>query len=218
MLDWGYGDFLAVYRLPRAVSMGAGLKLGAGPMRPLVPPDRSLVMIGLMGAGKSAIGRRLAHRLELPFHDADAEVEAAAGCSIAEIFSRHGEQVFRDGERRVIARLLNSPPQVLATGGGAFLEPETRSRIRRKGISVWLRATLDVLVARVKRRSHRPLLRGGNPREILGRLMAERYPVYAEADITVESVDGPHDEVVDAIVSALEAYHGADARQEADRA
>ena len=185
-------------------------------MKTVVSREKSIVMIGLMGAGKSAIGRRLAQRLELPFHDADTEVERAAGCSISEIFAHRGESEFRAGERRVIARLLDAPPQVLATGGGAFIDPETRVRVRKKGISVWLRASLDVLVTRVRRRTHRPLLREGDPREILGRLMAERYPIYAEADITVESVDGPHDDVVDSIVSALEALRDNGSRQQAD--
>ncbi len=165
--------------------------------------DRTIVLVGLMGAGKSAIGRRLAQRLGLSFVDADAEVEAAAGCTISEIFDRHGETAFRDGEQRVIARLLDNPRHVLATGGGAFIDPPTRAMIREKAISIWLRASLDLLLARVKRRDHRPLLRAGKPRQILGRLMRERYPIYAEADITVESVDGPHEDVVGAILAAL---------------
>lgn len=166
-------------------------------------PDKSLVLIGLMGAGKSAIGRRLAARLGLPFVDADSEVELAAGCSIEDIFNLHGEAAFRDGERRVIARLLNGPPHVLATGGGAFMDPETRARIRETAVSIWLRADLDVLLDRVSRRDNRPLLKQGDKREILERLMAERYPVYAEADIVVESRDAPHDSVVSSILDEL---------------
>jgi shikimate kinase len=156
-----------------------------------------------MGAGKSSVGRRLAMRLGLPFTDADTEVEAAAGCTIEEIFERHGEQYFRDGERRVIARLLNGPRQVLATGGGAYMDPETRERIRERGISIWLKAEFDVLLKRVKRRKDRPLLKTADPGETLKRLMSIRYPVYAEADIIVESLDGPHEVVVEEIIQQL---------------
>jgi len=156
-----------------------------------------------MGAGKSSVGRRLALRLGLPFTDADTEVEAAAGCTIEEIFERHGEQYFRDGERRVIARLLSGPRQVLATGGGAYMDPETRARIRERGVSIWLKAELDVLLKRVKRRKDRPLLKTADPGETLKRLMDIRYPVYAEADIVVESLDGPHEVVVEEILQQL---------------
>ena len=172
----------------------------------MTPAERSIVLVGLMGAGKSSVGRRLATRLGLPFTDADTEVEAAAGCTIEEIFERHGEQYFRDGERRVIARLLNGPPQVLATGGGAYMDPETRARIRERGISIWLKAELDVLLKRVKRRKDRPLLKTADPGETLKRLMMIRYPVYAEADITVESADGPHEIVVDEIIQQLKQH------------
>ncbi len=165
--------------------------------------DRSIVLVGLMGAGKSAIGRRLAQRLKLPFIDADAEIEAAAGSTIEEIFERHGEAVFRDGERRVIARLLDGPPGIIAAGGGAFMDPETRARIRRSGISVWLKADLDTLVNRVSRRSNRPLLKSGEPREILARLMAVRYPIYAEADVTVETGEIPASVTVERVIEAL---------------
>jgi len=182
-------------QMPRATAMSA---------RRIVP-DRPIVLIGLMGAGKSSVGRRLAQRLKIEFVDADAEVEAAAGCTIAEIFEQHGEAEFRDGERRVIARLLERPPFVLATGGGAFMDEGTRTTIGDKAVSVWLRADLDVLVERCARRNNRPLLRGGNPRDILAGLVDERYPVYAGADIVVDSVDGPHDGVVDQIVKALAA-------------
>ena len=170
------------------------------------PTDRTIVLVGLMGAGKSAIGRRLAARLGMPFVDADAEIERAAGCTITDIFELHGEAAFRDGERRVIARLLTRPPHVLATGGGAFMDPATRAAIRANGISVWLKAELDLLLARVSRRNNRPLLAGGDARAILTRLMAERHPVYAEADITVESMDRPHEQMVQMVADALAAH------------
>ena len=175
--------------------------------------DCSVVLVGLMGAGKSAIGRRLASRLGIPFVDADEEIERAAGCSISDIFEIHGEAAFRDGERRVIARLLTRPPHVLATGGGAFMDPETRVAIRACGISVWLRADLDLLVSRVSRRNNRPLLAGGDPREILQRLMNERHPIYAEADVVVESGDGPHEQTVEAVLGALGAHVEAQRRE-----
>ncbi len=166
--------------------------------------DKTVVLIGLMGAGKSTVGRRLAARLGRPFKDADGEIEKAAGCSIEDIFSSRGEAAFRDGERRVIARLLEEPPHVLATGGGAFMDPCTRARIRAKGISIWLRADLDVLLARVARRDNRPLLKAGDPRETLGRLIHERYPVYAEADVTVMTGAAPHLRVVDDVCRRLD--------------
>lgn len=165
--------------------------------------ERSIVMIGMMGAGKSSVGRRLAARLGVPFVDADAEVEKAAGCSISEFFERHGEATFRDGERRVIARLLETGPQVLATGGGAWMCPETRSAVAAHGVSVWLRAEVDVLLRRVKRRNNRPLLAGPDAEETLKRLVAERYPVYAEADLAVQSRDVTHDMMVDDILDGL---------------
>jgi shikimate kinase len=167
---------------------------------------RSVVLVGLMGAGKSCIGKRLAERLELPFVDADNEIEKAAGCSIADIFEAHGEQAFRDGERRVIARLLDGPPQVLATGGGAYMDPQTRETIRERGIAIWLRADLDLLVKRTAKRSHRPLLNKGNPRQILKDLMDQRYPVYAEADLVIDSRDGPPEDTVKRTLAALEAH------------
>ena len=170
--------------------------------RPDAPP-RSIVLIGMMGAGKTTIGRRLAKRLALPFVDADAEIEKAAGCSIPDIFALHGEAAFRAGEQRVLARLLSQPPQVIATGGGAFMNAETRALIRARGTSVWLRADLDVLVKRVKRNHNRPLLRQGDPHEILARLMRERDPVYGEADVAVESNEGEPEQVVDAIIARL---------------
>ena len=168
--------------------------------------NRPIVMVGMMGAGKSAIGRRLAHRLGVPFVDADAEIERAAGATIAEIFEKHGEAAFRDGERRVIARLLDGPAGVLATGGGAFMDPETRARIKSRAIAVWLKADLETLIERVSRRGHRPLLKNGDPREILARLMAVRDPVYAEADITVETGHAPTTATVERVIEALAAF------------
>lgn len=165
--------------------------------------DRPLVLVGLMGAGKSCIGRRLAQRLGLPFVDADREIEQAAGCTIPEIFARHGEQAFRDGERRVILRLLESPPFVLATGGGAFIDPGTRAVIRQKAISIWLRADLDLLAKRTARRNDRPLLQVEDPRAKLAELMVSRYPIYAEADIVVDSQDGPPDATLEQVLAAL---------------
>lgn len=164
---------------------------------------RTIVLVGLMGAGKSAIGRRLAQRLGLAFVDADHEIEQAAGCSIEEIFQHHGEAHFRDGERRVIQRLLERPPHVLATGGGAFMDGQTRAAIAARGISVWLRADLDLLVERTSRRQNRPLLRKGEPREILQKLMDDRYPVYAGADICVDSGSGPPEEMVERVIDTL---------------
>ena len=171
-------------------------------------PDvpKSIVLIGLMGAGKSAIGRRLAARLGLPFIDADSEIEKAAGGSIEDIFEAHGEAAFRDGERRVIARLLKGRKHVLATGGGAFMSDQTRKVIHEFGISVWLRADLDLLVERTSRRRNRPLLKQGNPREILARLIEERYPVYAGADAIVDGANVPPENMVDRVIAALRDY------------
>jgi shikimate kinase len=167
---------------------------------------RAVVMVGLMGAGKSAIGKRLAQALGLAFVDADKEIEEAAGCTIPEIFARFGEPAFRDGERRVIARLLEGPVCVLATGGGAFMDEATRAKIKESGLSVWLRADLDTLVRRTARRTNRPLLNAGDPREILGKLMAQRYPVYAEADVTVDSLEAPPEATTARVVHALRAH------------
>jgi shikimate kinase len=164
---------------------------------------RSVVLVGMMGSGKSSIGRRLAARLAVPFVDADSEIEQAAGMTIAEIFERHGEPYFRAGEARVIARLLDHGPQVLATGGGAFMNTDTRALIRAKAISVWLKAELDVLMKRIKRRGDRPLLKADDPAAVLTALIAERYPIYAEADLTVASRDVPHESIVEEIVAAL---------------
>ncbi len=167
---------------------------------------KTLVMVGMMGAGKTAIGRRIAARLDLSFIDADDEIAKAAGCSIEDIFERHGESAFRDGERRVIERLLASPKHVLATGGGAFIDPETRSRILESCVSVWLRVEVDVLWRRVKRRNDRPLLKTAAPYETIVSLVEQRYPVYAEADITVDSIDGPAEDTVDRVLCAVKAY------------
>jgi shikimate kinase len=164
---------------------------------------RSLVLVGMMGAGKSTIGRRLATRLAMPFIDADTEIELAAGMTIPEIFETHGEPHFRDGEARVIARLLSGGPIVLATGGGAMLREETRARIRERAISIWLKADADVILRRVKRRADRPLLQTADPAATIERLIAEREPVYQLADITISSRDVPHEKVVDECISLL---------------
>ncbi|QCI64441.1 shikimate kinase [Phreatobacter stygius] len=164
---------------------------------------RSIVLVGLMGAGKTSIGRRLAQRLGLPFIDADQEIEKAHVMSIPEIFEKHGEAYFRAGEVRVVARILKDGPQVLATGGGAFMNPETRANIRALGISLWLKADLDVLMRRVRRRSDRPLLKQADPEAVLRRLMEERYPVYAEADLAIVSREASHEEIVDEAVNVL---------------
>lgn len=168
--------------------------------------DRPVALVGLMGAGKSTIGRRLALALKLPFVDADAEIEHAAGLSVQEIFARFGEDYFRRGERRVIERLLNDPPHILATGGGAFIDPMTRTLMRQKAISIWLRADLDVLMRRVERRDDRPLLKGDDPRAVMRRLMDLRYPIYAQADLIVDSSPGPHAASVAAVLRALHAH------------
>ena len=164
---------------------------------------RSVVLVGMMGAGKSTIGRRLSTRLGLPFLDADTEIETAAGMSIPDIFESRGEPDFRDGEARVIARLLDSGPAVLATGGGAFMRQETRDRIRDKAVSIWLKADIDIIMRRVKRRSDRPLLRNADPEATVGRLISAREPVYQLADLTVWSRDVPHEKIVDECVRAL---------------
>jgi shikimate kinase len=165
--------------------------------------QRSIVMVGMMGCGKTAIGRRLGAALDLPFIDADDEIEQAAGKTISELFADHGEAYFRDGERKVIARLLRQGPQVLATGGGAFMSAETRSNIARCGISVWLKADLSVLMKRVLRREHRPLLKTADPEVKMRELMQQRYPVYAQADVIVESRDVAHDVIVNEILDRL---------------
>ena len=180
-------------------------------LRLSVPAPKTIVLVGLMGAGKTSVGRLLAKRLDLEFIDADDEIEQAAQCSIEQIFESHGEAEFRDGERRVIARLLTGPTHVLATGGGAFMRKETRDAIRGRGISVWLRADLDLLLRRVSRRKNRPLLRNKNPRQALEKLIEERYPVYAEADIVVDSGDRPPGTIVDNVIESIETFLGAGA-------
>ncbi|OYW44075.1 MAG: shikimate kinase [Sphingomonadales bacterium 32-68-7] len=165
--------------------------------------DRPVVLVGMMGVGKSTIGRKLAAQLELPFHDADEEIEAAAQMTVAEVFERFGEAHFRDGERRVIARLIEAGPSVLATGGGAFVQDDTRALILERGIAIWLDSDIDTLVSRVGRRDTRPLLQGGDPREILVRLKAERESAYAQAPIRVTSDSGPHGDTLARILGAL---------------
>ena len=171
------------------------------------PPsyEKSIALIGLMGAGKSTVGRRLARRIGLPFVDADREIEAAAGLSVAEIFERYGEAHFRDGERRVLRRLIEGPPRVIATGGGAFMDDETRALILAHCIAVWLDAEVEILAERVSRRDHRPLLKGKDPRVQLRKLAEARAPIYAEAHLTIRSGALPHEKMVDHIVAALAA-------------
>jgi len=164
---------------------------------------RTIALVGLMGVGKSSVGRRLANALELPFRDADAEVEAAAGRSIPDIFTDLGEDAFREGERRVIARLLDEGPHVLATGGGAFMNPLTRALIKSRAISVWLKADLDILARRVSRKDTRPLLAGRDPLEVLQAQADARYGVYGEADVTVETGDSAHHVTVEQVIRAL---------------
>jgi shikimate kinase len=168
---------------------------------------RSVVLVGMMGVGKSSIGRRLAARLAVPFVDADTEIEKAAGMSISDIFARHGESDFRGGEARVIARLLETGPQVLATGGGAFMNEGTRAAIKSKGVSIWLSAEFDVLMRRIsKRKNDRPMLQTDDPEETLRQLLEVREPIYALADLTMQSREGPHEAVVGDIVMALAAF------------
>jgi shikimate kinase len=165
--------------------------------------DRTIVLVGMMGAGKTSVGKRLAEALGLPFFDADEEIERAAGRTIPEIFDQRGEAEFRDGERRVIARLLEQPAHVLATGGGAFVDPDTRALVARHAISIWLKASPEVLARRVARKNTRPLLRGQDPREVLQALLDKREAAYRQADLVVESGDGPHHATVEAILTAL---------------
>jgi len=176
---------------------------------------RSVVLVGMMGAGKTSVGKRLAGRLGLTFIDADTAIEEAAKKSVPEIFAEHGEDYFRQGERRVIARLLREPRQIIATGGGAFMNPETRAAIRSASVSIWLRADWELLYERVRRRPTRPLLQTADPEGTLRALVEARYPVYAEADLVVQSVDVPHEAMVDAVVSALEAWLVEDAAKRA---
>jgi shikimate kinase len=165
--------------------------------------NRTVALVGMMGAGKTSVGKRLAARLGVPFKDADHEIEAAAGLTVAEIFEKFGEPEFRDGERRVIARLLGDPPHILATGGGAYMDPSTRAAMKDRAFTIWLRAPVEMLLARVSKRQTRPLLNNADPRGTLERLLALREPTYAEADYVLESVDGPHDKAVEQVLDIL---------------
>src|SRR6202044_3195621 len=191
--------------------MGQGQSTDAGHVAAALS-GRSVVLVGMMGAGKTSVGKRMATKLGLPFVDADAEIEAGAQLTISEIFERFGEAYFREGERKVIARLLKGGPLVLATGGGAFMNATTRDNIARHGLSIWLKPSFDILLARVRKKSNRPLLKTANPEETLRRLLEERSPIYALADFTIESVDAAHDSVVEAILQHLHATPGNDAR------
>ena len=187
--------------------MGQGQSIDAGQVAAALS-GRSVVLVGMMGAGKTSVGKRLATKLGLPFVDADAEIEAGAQLTISEIFERFGEAYFREGERKVIARLLKGGPLVLATGGGAFMNATTRDNIARHGLSIWLKPSFDILLARVRKKSNRPLLKTADPEVTLRRLLEERSPTYALADFTIESVDAAHDSVVDAILRRLDATLG----------
>ncbi|MBH5370436.1 shikimate kinase [Bradyrhizobium glycinis] len=186
----------------------AALPLPASPEADILSAlgARSIVLVGMMGVGKSTIGRRLAARLKLPFVDADTEIEAAAGMTIPEIFERYGEAHFREGEARVIARLLDDGPVVLATGGGAYMREETRTRIAARAVSIWLRADHDVIMRRVRRRADRPLLQTADPEGTVTRLLTEREPVYGKADLTIASRDVPHDRIVEECIETLRAH------------
>ncbi len=168
--------------------------------------QKSIVLVGIMGCGKSTVGKRLAQRLGLEFIDADSEIERAANMTVSEIFAEHGEPYFRSGEERVIARLLGEGPQVLATGGGAFMSEATRAEIAAQGISIWLKVDFETVMSRVRRRATRPLLQNPDPEGTMKKLMAEREPVYAKAALTVTSKDVPHEAVVDEIVATLADY------------
>jgi shikimate kinase len=192
--------------------IAAQKSLSNGPAAAIVSRlgDRSIVLTGMMGVGKSSIGRRLGARLGIAFVDADAEIERAAGMGIADIFARHGEAAFRSGEARVIARLLNGGPQVLATGGGAVMNPSTRALIQERGVSIWLSAEFELLLRRIsKRKAERPMLQTADPAATLRELLAAREPIYAQADLTVQSRDVPHDAVVAEIVERLADFLGA---------
>lgn len=178
--------------------------------------QRPIVLVGLMGAGKTSVGRRLAEKLGIPFVDADHEIEAAAGKSIKDIFAEHGEPYFREGERRVIQRLIGNGAQVLATGGGAYMNDETRQRIQDHGISVWLRASLPILMKRVLKRQDRPLLQNDDPEAVMRGLMDKRYPVYALSDVTVESRDVQHGQMVNDVIRALAQWDGWDGKKTQD--
>ncbi len=215
MLNTDYGNFSAT-RLPAVYRLGqshtTALRRAWGLWsRFTMTADlsghsgKSIVLVGLMGAGKTSVGRKLAEKMDLAFNDADVEIVEAAGCSIEDIFDHYGEEAFRDVEERVIFRLLEKGPQVLATGGGAFMNPKIRSRIAASGISVWLRADLDTLVRRTLRRADRPLLKNRNPKATLQKLIEERYPVYADADIVIDSMDEGPEITVNIISDALDA-------------
>ena len=201
---------------PRIAANWRLANLGAAPRRRvkpqpvmtmlITPPRKTIALVGLMGVGKSSIGRRLATALGLPFRDADTEIEAAAGETISDIFTLFGEAAFRDGERRVIGRLLDEPPHVLATGGGAFVQHDTRNLIKQKAISVWLKADLQILARRVARRDNRPLLFGKDPITVLQAHVRERYPAFEQADVVVETGEAAHQVAVDSIISALAAH------------
>jgi len=214
MLDYDYGEFLAVYRFCEPLSttwLVAPLRSNpADPMTARHAPvaGKTVVLVGLMGAGKSSVGRWLAKHLDLDFVDADAEIVEDAGCSIEDIFELYGEVAFRDVERRVVGRLLKNSAHVLAVGGGAFMNPEIRTTILERCVSVWLRAELNVLERRTAQRGGRPLLKGGDPRKILQGLIEERYPVYAEANIVVDTNDETPGATVEKIIKALDTGYG----------
>lgn len=191
-------------------------KITSGDLQKLrsVLADRSIVLVGLMGAGKTTIGRRLAKKLNLPFVDADHEIEAAADMSVSDIFAVHGEAHFRDGERKVIARVLDGGPQVLATGGGAYMDEDTRKNIAAAGVSVWLKCEHGLLMARVRKRGGRPLLEADDPEAVMQQLIDARYPVYAKADICVMSRDVPHSVIVNDVIRELMAYFEHDQEHE----
>ena len=219
MLGCGHDQFgrslsMHVARFNDASARNMGASWGDATMTHALPwrAPKTIALVGLMGAGKSSIGRRLAQAVGLPFMDADAEIEAAAGSTIEEIFAHDGETAFRNGERRVIARLLDGPAQILATGGGAFMDPSTRGLIRKRAVSVWLRADVDTLLVRVGRRNNRPLLKNADPRAVLTRLIDERYPVYAEADIVVDTVEGPPEATLAKVIDGLDHFLAAPAQ------
>ncbi|MBL1241835.1 MAG: shikimate kinase [OCS116 cluster bacterium] len=168
--------------------------------------NQSIVLIGLMGAGKTTLGRRLAKHLDLPFKDADQEIEAAAGMDVTEFFATFGEEKFREGEEKVISRLLDNGPQILATGGGAYMRQTTRDNIKRQGISIWLRGDLELLMNRIALRQTRPLLQVDNPKEVMQRLIDERYPVYAQANITIDTIDAPHNVMIEKLLDEMIEY------------
>ena len=210
------GFFRISYKLNEKVSPfgwtdfnGRWRRAGPAVSVPALRLDRPVALVGLMGAGKSSVGRRLAAALGVPFRDSDDEVELAAGQSVSDIFTSLGEPAFREGERRVIARLLDDPPHILATGGGAFVNEQTRQLIKDKAISVWLKADIEVLARRVGRKDTRPLLRDKDPRKVLQGLAEVRNPTYAQSDIVVETGDTPHQASVDAVLKALSAWHEA---------